>query len=571
MTNVARDNQELASALVGALAGGGLRHIVASPGARSAPLLLAIAGCPAIRLHLVLDERVAGFVALGLAKVSGSAVGLLCTSGSAAAHYYPAVLEAEAAGVPLLVLTSNRPPELHGCGAPQTVDQSRLFAHHARWFRALGPADAALTPALLAGVAAQALDAAEGRPAGVAQLDVAFREPLYSPDLPPLPTPPLHVPRAADVQASGVLDWAAAPLRRATRGLIVCGPQLEALERAPEFACAVEALADHLGWPVLSEPLGHAPGVGPAELLLRDAGFAASQRPDAVLRFGGWPTSKTCGRWLASLDVPQVLVEPSGRLLDPAYRADVILPLDPSAACDALLASLPPGPRPRVWLRAWREASARLAERLSPLLTADRLWEGAVARAVAEALPSGALLHVAASMPVRDLDVYGGRLPAGVVVSSNRGLNGIDGTLSTAWGEALAWEGEAWVLCGDLACLHDAGGLLAARGLGVSATVVVVQNGGGAIFERLPLGQHPEHEALFVTPQQAQLRELCAAAGAAHERVETLSELRGALAAPAEGLRVIEASCPRPHNHAQHARAEALAAELALEVSCLPR
>ncbi|MCA8925874.1 MAG: 2-succinyl-5-enolpyruvyl-6-hydroxy-3-cyclohexene-1-carboxylic-acid synthase [Planctomycetes bacterium] len=575
MSNTALQNQRFAGDLVGALAGGGLRHVVASPGARNAPLLLAVAACPTIALHMVLDERVAGFVALGLARATGRAVGLLCTSGSAAAHYYPAVLEAEASGVPLLVLSANRPPELQDCGAAQTLEQARLFGEHACHFRSLGPADPAFSAAVLAGVSARALDAAE-RAGGVAHLDVAFREPLYSPDLPPRVVTPCASPRALSARP-GFAAWDADLLRGATRGLIVCGPQTADLGRAPRFAAAVQALGEHLGWPILSEPLGHARSgegcVGPAELLLRDPAFAAAHRPDVVLRFGAWPTSKTLGRWLAQLDAPQVLVEPRGRLLDPAHAVRALVPLEGGAFCEALRAALPPGPRPRVWERSWRGASARLEAQLAPLCADDAgVWEGAVARVVAEALPAGGLLHVAASMPVRDLDCYAPRLAAGAVVASNRGLNGIDGTLSTAWGEALAWEGPTVVLCGDLACLHDAGGLLAARGLGVSATVVVIQNGGGGIFERLPLGDHPQHERLFVTPQTAGLAGLCASAGARHLRVESLPELRAALGEPpCPGVRVLEVPCPRPFNHAQHAAAERRAVEAALEPSCLPR
>ncbi|MEZ6186235.1 MAG: 2-succinyl-5-enolpyruvyl-6-hydroxy-3-cyclohexene-1-carboxylic-acid synthase [Planctomycetota bacterium] len=575
MTDAALLNQRFAADLIGALTGGGLRHLVASPGARSAPLLIAAASCPALRVHMVLDERVAGFVALGLAKATGRAVALLCTSGSAAAHYYPAVLEAEAAGVPLLVLSANRPPELHGCGAPQTLDQTRLFGDHARWFRSLGPAGPGLESALVGGVVAQALDAAEAAPGGVAHLDVAFREPLYSPDLPPCPATPRAIPRAARLHAGGEVAWNLAPFKDASRGVIVCGPQSGGLRDAASFGAAVEALAEHLGWPILAEPLGHARGsaaaVGPVELLLRDDAFRAAQRPDVVLRFGGWPTSKPVGRWLASLDAPQVLVEPGGRLLDPSYRVAAILPLAPADACAALQAALPPGPRPRVWQQRWRDAGARVEEVLRPLLADERPWEGSVARALAEALPAAALLQVASSMPVRDLDSFGARFAPGVVVSGNRGLNGIDGTLATAWGAALGWDGPTFVLSGDLAFLHDAGGLLAARGLGVSATVLVIQNGGGGIFERLPVGEHPNHEALFVTPQTADLAALCAAAGASHRRVETLSALREALREAPAGLRVLEVPCPRPFNLAQHALAAERAAALSLEVACPPR
>jgi 2-succinyl-5-enolpyruvyl-6-hydroxy-3-cyclohexene-1-carboxylate synthase len=509
-----------------------------SPGARSTPLVLAFLASEA-RLHVVLDERVAAFVALGLAKVSRRPVALVCTSGSAGAHYLPAFVEARASGVPLVALTANRPPELWEAGASQTVPQQGLLQPNARWARSLGPPDGRDTR-WVARVAAQALAACQGPPTGPVHLDVAFRKPLWAPGL-ALPSGTACVPRI--VQAPPRVDAAQvfsehADLERVT---VVCGPDAPGAGDPRAFARALGTLASARGWPVLADP---AAGLrwgdhdrdsilGAADAFLRDVDVATHLSPSHVLRFGRLPTSKAIQAWLQGR--PTTLVDPQGEWHDPSNSAHRLVVADPTECCRSL--TLDSGARqraqpatPSTWLRAWQRVESAAQTHLSQ--SCRGLWSGAVARVVVEHLAPDALLLVGSSTPIRDLDAFAPPAPKPLRVLCNRGANGIDGTLSTAWGAALAWPGPLTLLTGDLTFLHDAGGLLAARGLGVNAHVVVVDNGGGGIFHYLPIAEHPAFERCFLTPQATSLSHLCAAAGVTHREVNNLSTLARGLAAP---------------------------------------
>ncbi|RMG10334.1 MAG: 2-succinyl-5-enolpyruvyl-6-hydroxy-3-cyclohexene-1-carboxylic-acid synthase [Planctomycetota bacterium] len=541
-------NLAFAERLVAALVRGGVREAVLSPGSRNTPLVLAVLARPELRAHSVLDERVAGFFGLGLARASGRPVALLCTSGSAGAHYYPAVLEAEATSTRLLAVTADRPPELHGCGAPQTLDQRRLYGPHAA-FAHLGPADD-----LPAQVALERSVASLLAHPGPAQLNVAFREPLWEPGLRAqarsLPGIARREPQPAAPAPAELGELARGLAGR--RGAILCGPDTDP-PRPPGIATGDPAplappllrLAQTLGWPLLCDAasgLRHGAAAEEAlsayDLYLRRPELARRLRPDVVLRFGRVPTSKAAQRWLDTAG-ELLLVDPQGAWHHPGRAPASHVVATPRALCESLLAALPAAAAaPAQWRAAWRaaERGARAAARAA---TEDGLWEGAVARTVAEALPAGTLLHAASSLTIRDLDAYAPPRPDGPRIVASRGLNGIDGTLATAFGEALAWPGPTCVLLGDLAFLHDAGALLAARALGVEATVVVVDNGGGGIFDLLPIAAHPTAFARwFRTPQRADLASLCAAAGVPCLRADDLGSLRKALRTP-EGLRVV--------------------------------
>ena len=574
-------NARFASRLVQALLRGGAREAVISPGSRNTPLALALLAAPGLRAHVVLDERVAGFVALGLAKASGRPVLLSCTSGSAGAHYLPALVEARALRLPLVALTANRPAELWDNGAPQTIEQRGLFGEQVGWTRQLAAPTPTPTPneaAWLRRLVAQALACA-----GPVHFDLAFREPLWAPGCEPrVAAAPAPAPRPP-----ARLELAAPPaLLSARRGLIVVGPEAAAPADEEDFTREVLALGGALGWPVLADPLARVrwsgAAIGAADTLLRDPELAARLRPDAVLRFGRVPTSKPVQRLLA--EVPCLLVDRHGDWHDPSLGAEQLLVGEASALAAALRevsaersgsaaarADSAGADFAASWRAADRAARAALGEacRAEPgllpsaadaALSAGASWAGAAVAAVVDASPAGGALHVASSMPIRDLDAFGGAEAAALRVSGNRGANGIDGTLATACGVALARAQPVTVLCGDLAFLHDASGLLAARGLGVTLTIVVLDNGGGGIFHYLPIEAHPAFERLFLTPQPAELEPLAAAAGAAYLRLADLSELRAALSTPAQGVRVLHLSYERERDLACHAQAYAAAA-----------
>jgi len=542
-----------ARTLVDELARAGLTDAVLVPGSRSAPLALALADDGRIRLHVHIDERSAAFFALGVAKVSGCPALVLCTSGTAAAHFHPAVLEADHSRVPLIVCTADRPAELRGTGAPQTTDQVHLYGSAVRFFVDL-PADG--DPAARAAwraIAARVWAEAAGPPAGPVHLNVAFREPLVPAGAPPGSAPELDSvmepgrdggrpwvvshPAAPAALPPGEAAGVAERIRTAERGLVVAG--WNSPPQAGELAAG-------LGWPLLADAIsGRRAGeaVTTYEALLRVPGFAAAHRPDLVVRFGGPLTSKAAMAWLDAA-VPQILVDPDGAWLDPHRAAAERVPAVP-----------PIGGRTGGggWFDAWLRAEKVARDALDGFLDGDdRPFEGRVARdvaAVCAASPAAPALVVASSMPVRDLEAFAGRVPARV--HANRGVNGIDGLVSTVLGVAAGSRGGSREpagrpvvgLLGDLAFLHDAGGLLGAPRRGLDAVFVVVDNGGGGIFSFLPQASLPpdRFEALFGTPPGADPAAVAGAYGVPAERVERASALAPALerALAAGGVRVL--------------------------------
>jgi 2-succinyl-5-enolpyruvyl-6-hydroxy-3-cyclohexene-1-carboxylate synthase len=538
--SVAGANRRLALTLVDELARAGLTDACLAPGSRSAPLAVALAEHPAIRLHVHLDERSAAFFALGAAKAAGRAAAVLCTSGTAAANLHPAVVEADHGRVPLLVLTADRPPELRGIGANQAIDQIKLYGDGVRLFCEVGaPDEAAASPddrdagRYWRSVAGRAWAAALGPPAGPVHLNLAFAEPLLPDPLDGAPAPgrpagapwtiatrPALVPARSEVAALGEA------VRASPRGLLVVGWGA-AVEPA-----AVDAFATAAGWPVLADPLSGARR-GPATIstydsLLRVAAFADQHRPDLVVRIGAGPTSKALTAWLDD-SIPQIVVDPEAGWPDPGRTASQRLVADPSALLKAA-ATLADG-RSDEWMRRWRAADAIARRAIDELLdSAEEPFEGRVARDLVAGLPDGATLVVGSSMPVRDVDAVAAPRE-GVRLLANRGASGIDGLVATTLGVAAASDGPTAALLGDLALLHDASTVLGAARRSPGAVLVVCDNDGGGIFSFLPLARlpAPQFEALFGTPHGLDLADLAHAAGIPVQRVTKASELLPAL------------------------------------------
>jgi 2-succinyl-5-enolpyruvyl-6-hydroxy-3-cyclohexene-1-carboxylate synthase len=548
----ATDTYLLLRAFCDELARCGLEHACTSPGSRNTPLLLSLAREPRIRCWSHIDERCAAFFALGAAKATNRPVALTCTSGTAAANYTPAVVEAWHARVPLIVLTADRPPELRDVGAGQAIDQLKLYGDAVKWFVEVD-VDVA-TPDTLRWIRQLACrahwTAISGRP-GPVHLNFPLREPLVLDE--PLPEDP--VPGRAEgrpwVQRT-LARPAAAPAATPSppaRGVIVAGRS----ERGHGLGDAAARAAQRLGWPLLADPLSGgrhgATAIATYDLLLRDPGFAEHAAPDLVVRVGDLPTSKPLRAWLASRsDSEQLALDPEMAWQDPAAVVSEVDPGDPVTALNLLARQAAADPE---WLSAWTAADAAARDALATEL-GDGLSEPLTARLLGELLAPDATLVVASSMPIRDVELY---FPAGRPlprVLSNRGANGIDGTVSTAFGAAAATRSPVTLLIGDVALAYDIGGLIAARRLGLDLRIVVLNNDGGGIFHFLPVsGEVDAFEEHVATPHGLDFAKAAALYGLDHARVETASELAEALRRPG----VIEVRTDRAENLALHRRA----------------
>ena len=580
-------NRNLAwcAALAEELARAGVRHAVVSPGSRSAPLALSLASEPGIRDHAVLDERAAAFFALGLARASRAPVALLCTSGTAAANYLPALIEAHHSRVPLIALTADRPPELRDCGADQVIDQVKLYAGVVRWYHELPlpePDDALLRHVRAAG--ARAVATALGAPPGPVHLNVPLREPLDAAevvadraaleavgplaragrDAEPFTRAAASAPARLEPAVLGAL---ARRLAECERGWLVAGPC-----DSPELAPALAELAERLGWPLFADPLSqlrcgaHALGalVDAHDAVLRCAPFADAHLPSAVLRFGAPPTSKAYRLLLERHPgVAQWTVDPHG-WSDPSALAAELLRSDPAALARDLLERVPARTRgafARAWLDAGQRARAALDARLDAL---EALCEPGALRALAEVAPDGATVFLASSLPVREADLFWTSSPRRLRFVANRGANGIDGTFSCALGTAAAGA-PTLLVCGDLALLHDASGWVGAARSSANLCAVVLDNGGGGIFELLPAARSFPREIFerhLAAPHGldlvAALRGFGLRARAVERAKELVDEVRGALARP--GVDVLVVPGERRANAALHAELMAAAA-----------
>ncbi len=534
-------------AFFAALHASGVETVCTSPGSRSTPLTVAAARTPGLRVVPIIDERSAGFFALGLARQSGRPVALVCTSGTAAANYLPAVVEAHHAHVPLVVLTADRPPELRGWGAGQTIDQLGLYGSAVRGFYEVPvPGAGSGMRAYARALAARAVGDATGAQAGPVHLNWPLREPLEPPRESPPPLdarperPAPRVEHAPQRASAAQVEQLAACVRDHERGLIVCGP----LAPEPGLADAIARLARACGWPILADPtsqlrsgahVGNAPVVGRADLLLRPGPFADAHHPDVVLRFGAAPVSKAQRQWLeAARPAHWILVDPSEAWSDPSHLATHVLRADPKLLCTALADAIEPLALERKrWPEAFTRACARIDAVLADALAQEaRLFEPRAVTELAAALPEHATLYVSNSMPVRDMDTHWPLGSRALRVLCNRGANGIDGVVSSALGAAHASSGPVALLIGDVALLHDLGALLVARIEGVPLTIVLLNNDGGGIFSFLPIAEHGaevEFERLFRTPHGFDFATAARAYGANHTRVSDWEGYREAL------------------------------------------
>jgi 2-succinyl-5-enolpyruvyl-6-hydroxy-3-cyclohexene-1-carboxylate synthase len=526
-----------AATLVAEWSGLGLKDAFISPGARSTAMVLALAASPGIRKHVVTDERSAAFAALGRARAGGRPVLLVCTSGTAAANYLPALIEASLSAVPLLVVTADRPPEVHDWRAAQTITQVGLFASCARWAVAM-PTPGADGPdeAYLRATACRAWSVARDQ-RGPVHLNLPLREPLLAADhrVTPLEVPARPWLAVATPERCLAGDTLAtfAGFFAAERGLIVCGPDTGGLAAAP----AVAALAERLRWPILADPLSGlrtraTPTVDAYDVLVRDEAFSAAHRPAAVLRLGTAPASKPLARFLDATAAPTAIVA-GHDWPNPEHRGGLFVHGDAGGFCDQVLAGDTVARRDaNAWWRDWNETSSALRAALDrELAGSDPRFSGRVALALIAAEREGAHLTVGNSMPVRDLDTWVAHLPAGVECVANRGANGIDGVLSSALGAAADGSREATLYLGDQSLLHDAGALASSLARSTGLRIVVANDDGGGIFEQLPQQALGEvFETYFAAPHGLSIAGLAAGAGLPARSVADASQLAAALA-----------------------------------------
>src|SRR5579883_889143 len=578
----------------------GLRHVVICPGSRSTPLALAFASARAVRIWMHVDERSAAFFALGMARRLNQPVTLLCTSGTAAANFLPALVEARLTHVPLLVLTADRPPELRDCGAPQAIDQNRLYGTHVKWY-----AETALPEAsneslrYIRTIACRAFAQARTAPAGPVHLNMPFREPLTPAPLPNHPLPPeserdpvawhgrpgerpyteVLADRPPESLPTNAISRLAEEIRGNARGLMIVGPQTD-----PDLTAALLLLAQKTGYPILADPLSQMRGqhkendlvISSYDAFLRNEQFCARYAPQLVLRFGAMPTSKPVLLYLkrhAAL-CKQVIVDPFYGWEEPMQLAEQVFYTGIGSFCRELIDALPDQPvdekgRPlregagrqherADWTEAWCMADRVTRATLSSaLLDMPTLFEGRVFPELAELLPAGALLYVGNSMPVRDMDTFFWPGTRGLRCLGNRGANGIDGVVSSALGASAPGNSEAptVLVLGDLSFFHDLNGLLAARLHKLNLVIVLINNDGGGIFSFLPQAAYPEHfEQLFGTPTGLDFRPAVEMYGGRFTRIADWGTFRDAVRTGlAEGgLHVVEVPTARASNVSMH-------------------
>lgn len=553
--NLANRNTLWAEVFVTELAKQGLRSVCVGAGSRSTPLTIAFAASNEIDLYSHIDERSAAYFALGIAKASGKPVALVCTSGTAAANLYPAIIEANYADVPLLILTADRPPELRDSGSNQTIDQVKMFGDHVRWFADLPLPEARPSPRLLAALkvfAARAWSASQAPLPGPVHLNFPFRKPLeptpVPEDIPEWLTsdredshiPGAQISRGRLAPTEEQIEQLASALSQTERGWIVCGPRTG----GAAMADWITQLAQGTGFPVLVDALSglrfgeHINTAGVTFLAGYENYLGASHAfthslPQAILRFGDLSISNALAEFLDNLPAAiQIHITENGRWRDDRFHTNQVIWAQPEMVCRELIAALenkhhfPPAAE---WVKPYQDAEA-LVWKIAPELINQDDFEGGILADVVASLPPHAALYVSNSLPVRHLDQYVPPASKPLAVFANRGASGIDGIISSALGAATVLERPTVLVTGDLSFYHDLTGLIALNRYSIKATIVIINNNGGGIFQRLPVSNFdPPFSELFLTPHGLNFEPVARMFGAAYIGVQDRAGFRKAL------------------------------------------
>ncbi|WP_199425575.1 2-succinyl-5-enolpyruvyl-6-hydroxy-3-cyclohexene-1-carboxylic-acid synthase [Thermaerobacillus caldiproteolyticus] len=544
----------------------GVKDVVVSPGSRSTPFAIVMAEHPKMRVHMNIDERSAAFFALGMAKTKRKPVALLCTSGTAVANYLPAVVEAYYSRVPLIVLTADRPHELRDVGAPQAIDQIHIYGKHAKWFVEMALPEKSVEMLRYARtMAARAAAVAMSAPSGPVHLNFPFREPL-------VPTITEQTWEQIEAKESSYIDVSIGKrtleneqfqqlyeqLARVEKGIIICGEMDK-----PGFAEAVTMLAKTLDYPILADPLSQLRNgmhskeyiIDSYDAILKDEKIASSLLPDVVIRFGAMPVSKSLFLLLKYHPaITQIVVDGEGGWRDPTLMASQMVYCDEIEFCNRLVELGAQKRRGSEWATTWQTVNKIAKETLLEAEKEEQLFEGKVFIELSELLPEHSVLFVGNSMPIRDADTFFMTSDKQIRVIANRGVNGIDGVVSSALGASTVTEPLVLVI-GDLSFYHDLNGLLAAKLHRLNATIIVVNNNGGGIFSFLPQATQEKHfETLFGTPTDLQFEHVVRMYEGDYRKVETWDEFRHHVKHSIEtnGLHVIELCTSRQDNVMKH-------------------
>lgn len=553
-----------AASFVDELAQNQMKHVVVSPGSRSTPLALLLVEHPDIKTHINVDERSAAFFALGLAKALKEPVGLLCTSGTAAANYHPAIIEAFYSRVPLVVMTADRPHELRDVGAPQAIDQINLYGKQVKWFVEMAlPENSDEMIRYARTIGARAVATASMEPSGPVHLNFPLREPLI-PNLKQAEeyrhnkvTPTVMIDTGIRSLTPSQIEALTSTLSQAKQGIIVCGEL-----RNPEMKEAIIALADKLAFPILADPLSQLrsgthekDGIIEAyDTFLRDDVAKAAFQPDVVLRFGAMPVSKPLLLFLKKQKQAMTLVIDGGAgWREPAGLATSMIYCDEMDFCHRIGENLTRATE-RNWLGLWQSINEATKHALASIRDDVELSEGKLFSLLQDLMPAGSTLFVGNSMPIRDLDTFFLNNDKKIKTMANRGANGIDGVVSTALGVSTVSENTVLAI-GDLSFFHDMNGLLAAKLQKQKFTVLLINNDGGGIFSFLPQANEKEHfETLFGTPHGLDFSHAASLYGGTYNKVQTWEELKQVFTESFEvpGLKIIEVPTERESNLQTH-------------------
>ncbi|MCG3419599.1 2-succinyl-5-enolpyruvyl-6-hydroxy-3-cyclohexene-1-carboxylic-acid synthase [Oceanobacillus jordanicus] len=557
----------------------GVTDIVISPGSRSTPLAMTIAEHSDIKEWIVIDERSAAFFAMGIAKKTGRAVALVCTSGTAAANYFPAIVEANYSRVPLIVLTADRPHELRDIGAPQAIEQLKLYGDYVKWFQemALPEASENMLSYVRNKSARAVFMANEGNP-GPVQLNFPFRDPLV-PDFSienlwsnQSSDPRNHTVEGKKQLSTNQITSIIEKLKGKGRGLIVCGPQTD-----QELAQAVTQVAEAWGLPILADPLSqlrageHAKDliVETYDAIFRDEKLRNKLRPDYIIRFGAMPVSKPYLFYVnENKHIPQFVVENYTGFREPTGNNTEFIFSDAVLFCKSLLTIEYTPEQDKEWLEGWQSMN-RIAKKHLLAEDGDELTEGEAVRALVDVIPESSSIYVGNSMAVRDLDTFFFTTPKHLFILANRGANGIDGMVSSGLGAAITGAPVTLVV-GDLSFYHDLNALLIAKQYKLNITILLINNNGGGIFSFLPQSQEKKHfEVLFGTPVDIEFKHAVQMYGGMHASAGTEEELKAVLydSYQHKGLSVVEVKTDRETNTSWHrSKWKAIAEELKGEV-----
>lgn len=539
----------------------GVTEAIVSPGSRSTPMAILMAEHPDMNVTINIDERSSAFYALGVAKASKKPVAILCTSGTAAANYFPAIVEAYYSRVPLIVLTADRPHELRDIGAPQAIDQNQLYGNHAKWFVEMAlPENSEQMLAYVRTMAGRAAGTAQSAPEGPVHLNFPFREPLV-PNLgldqlwgtSKIAKKNVNVvvgkPTMDEEQAQLISDV----VSEKVKGIIVCGSHDHS-----EFGHAVANLAETLQFPILADPLSQLrSGTHPKSYILdgydaflRNEEFREAFSPDIIIRFGAMPVSKSLLQFIQKQkNTPQIVVDGDGGWRDPTLSATDMVYCDEIEFCQAITKRIQKR-SDNGWISSWININEIVKENINAVHQEETLFEGKVFTELQEILPNGSTLFVGNSMPIRDLDTFFTNNEKSIHALGNRGANGIDGLVSTAMGISSQNEHTVLVI-GDLSFYHDLNGLLAAKHHHLNSTIVLINNDGGGIFSFLPQSQEEKHfETLFGTPIGLDYEHAVKMYGGKFTSVENWAEFREAISASlnGKGLHVVEVKTDRQEN-----------------------